>query len=519
MNDERHLQVERYLQFVNRRKWVIGIPVILAVLAAAAYSFISSPTYTAEATARINVGFAGTQDEAPAGRYINTFAAIVEARPVLQAVIDELALDTTPRELERDVSAERVEGTELLRITAVAGSREEAADIANAISELLSDPAFVSAYLPDTAAALDQTIEETRQALREEETMLAQLQAADADGATIAGQAAVVAVAQNTLQSLLDQRTNELLRREQAARSFTIVEPATPPESATSPRWGFNLMAGLLAGLAAGAALGLVLEYVDPTLRGVRDLAGVTRLPVLASIPFGIRWKYPPRPVSSEYRLLATKIHASLRDQGRKSILFTSSRPEEGCTTVAAYSAMALAQTGLHVLLLDANLSRPDLHRLLNLPLAPGLYNFISSNGARPQQPIAEAAIEAIQPSPVPRLSVLTAGMKVSDPSELLASAEMREFLAYLEAQFDVVCIDGSSMQESAGSAVIAPAVGAVVLVAAEGQASSTSVEEAITELTSLRANTLGLVFCKATEPVDLRYSGRVNERRTKRRA
>jgi len=264
--------------------------------------------------------------------------------------------------------------------------------------------------------------------------------------------------------------------------------------------WKFNLAAGLLAGIAGGVALSLVLEYVDPTLRGVRDLEGVTGLPVLASIPFGIRWKYPPPPVSPDYRLLATKLQTGLQEQHRRSVLFTSARPEEGNTTVATYTAMAMAQAGLRVLLLDANLNRPDLHKLFNIPLSPGLYNFISTNGARPMKPLPDAAPDAIQASPVPRLSVLTAGAKMNDPSELLASAEMRQFLDYLEAQWDVIVIDGPAMSASAGSAVIAPVVDGVVLVAAEGQASSRSVEETLGELTSLGAHSMGLVYCKASE-------------------
>jgi Mrp family chromosome partitioning ATPase len=160
---------------------------------------------------------------------------------------------------------------------------------------------------------------------------------------------------------------------------------------------------------------------------------------------------------------------------------------------------MALAQAGLRVLLLDANINRPDLHRLFNLPLAPGLFDFISTNGARPTKQIP-AANDVIQSSPVPRLSVLTAGAKMNDPSELLASAELRGFLDYLETQWDAIIIDGSAMQSSAGSAVMAPVVDGVVFVAAEGQASSKSVEDTVRELTSLGAHSLGLVYCKATE-------------------
>jgi Mrp family chromosome partitioning ATPase len=95
---------------------------------------------------------------------------------------------------------------------------------------------------------------------------------------------------------------------------------------------------------------------------------------------------------------------------------------------------------------------------------------------------------------------VLTAGTKMNDPSELLASVEMRGFLDHLKSQWDVIVIDGPPMNISAGSAVLAPVVDAVVLVAAEGQASSRSVEETVSELNSLGGNTLGLVYCKATE-------------------
>jgi capsular exopolysaccharide synthesis family protein len=197
---------------------------------------------------------------------------------------------------------------------------------------------------------------------------------------------------------------------------------------------------------------------------------------------------------------LATKLRTVLQVNGTKSILFTSTRPEEGNTTVTTYAAMAMAQAGLRTLLLDANLNRPDLHKLFNVPLTPGLFNFVSQNGTRPALPEAEIIDDIVQESPVPRLSVLTAGNKLSDPSELLASAEMRAFLDAVESRWDVVLIDGAAMSAGAGSAVIAPAVDGVVLVAAEGQATGNSVEDTVGELASLGANTLGLVFCKATE-------------------
>jgi capsular exopolysaccharide synthesis family protein len=480
---------------------VLIIPVLLAVLGAALLSYTTPPTYESTATIRIDVGaIVDDPSESNADRALNSFAIQMRSTPFLQRVAENLDLNTTGRGLKGRISTSPVAGTELIEITAKAGDAEEASAIANELVSLLQDSAVIEELAPDVTSTLQAQSEAARQALDDEQARLSELEASGASAAQVESQRAIVVATQNTYATVANLLLEARLDVARLAQSVRLVEPADIPDAPTSPRWAFNLAAGLLAGIVAGIALALVLEYIDPTLRDVRDLEGVTRLPVLASIPFGIRWKYPPPPVSPDYRLLATKLQTGLEDGQRKSVLFTSARPEEGNTTVATYTAMAMAQAGLRVLLLDANLNRPDMHKLFNLPMSPGLYNFISQNGARPAKPMPDAAMDAIQSSPIPRLSVLTAGTKMNDPSELLASAETREFLRYLETQFDVVVVDGPSMETSAGSAVIAPVVDGVVVVAAEGQASSHSVEETVDELTSLGARAMGLVYCKATE-------------------
>lgn len=501
MNEQSRLQIERYLQLVNRRKWVLVIPVVVSLLGAALLSYLTEPVYEATAVARVNLNEAGidTQDPNSADRFLFTYSEIIRTNQFLTRVSENLNLEDHG-DLGDRVEIVPVEGTELLEISAKANDPDDAAAIANELANLLRDPAFLATTIPNSAAVLEQQVEIARTRLEDAQAELARLQSTGAPQSDIAFQESLVEVAEASYQSLLGDLENAQIRQGQAARAFTLIEAAEPPAAPIEPRWRFNLAAGLLAGLVAGVALSLVLEYVDPTLRGVRDLASVTRLPVLASIPFGVRWKYPPPPVSPDYRLLATKLQTALQDSGRKSVLFTSTKPEEGNTTVATYAAMAMAQAGMRVLLLDANLSRPDVHKLFNLPLSPGLFNFISTNGARPTAPLPEATAQIVQQTPVPRLSVLTAGAKLSDPSEPLASVEMREFLDYVEREYDAVVIDGSAMSSGAGAAVIAPVADGVVLVAAEGQASSTSVEETVAELASLGGKTLGLVYCKATE-------------------
>ncbi len=502
MNEESRLQLERYLQLVNRRKFVLVVPVVLAVLGAALLSYLQNPVYVATATVRVNPAQAGidAQDPGAADRFLTTQSEIIKRRTFTDQVVATLGLEGASADLDGRVTTIPIPNSELIEIQAKASDPDEAADIANAVAELLRDPVFMSQFNSDSVAALTRDVDAAGQRLEDEQAILENLRSTGASESEITVQEQVVESARNSYEALFTQRQEAIIRQDQAARAFTVIETAEPPGAPVSPRLYFNLAAGLLAGLAAGVALSLMLEYIDPTLRGVRDLESVTRLPVLASIPFGVRWKYPPPPVSPDYRLLSTKLRTLLQEAKHKSVLFTSTRPEEGNTTVATYTAMAMAQAGLRTLLLDANLNRPDLHKLFNVPMSPGLYNFISQNGARPALPVGEAIDDIIQESPVPRLSVLTAGTKMNDPSELLASAEMRSFLDAVESKWDVVVIDGSAMDSGAGSAVIAPVVDGVVLVAAEGQASSNSVEDTVGELASLGAKTLGLVYCKATE-------------------
>jgi capsular exopolysaccharide synthesis family protein len=502
VNEESRLQLERYLQLANRRKWVLIIPVVLAVLGAALLSYLQDPVYVATATVRVDAAESGVdQSDADASfRFLNTYSEIIQTNRFLNRVVDDLGLEGGDAELDGRVSTELVPDTELIRISARANDAEQAAAIANDVANLLRDPSFMAQFLTDSTTVLASQVEAAAQTLADEQAELDNLVSTGASESAVNSQQAIVDATRNSYESLLAQLEQARVQEGQAARAFNVIEEAVAPDAPVSPRWMFNLAAGLLAGLAAGVALALVLEYVDPTLRGVRDLESATKLPVLASIPFGIRWKYPPPPVSPDYRLLATKLRTVLQDTDHKSVLFTSTRAEEGNTTVATYTAMAMAQACLRTLLLDANLNRPDLHKLFNVPMSPGLYSFISQNGARPTLPVADAIDDIVQDSPVPRLSVLTAGAKMNDPSELLASAEMRQFLDAAEAKWDVVIIDGSAMSSGAGAGVISSSVDGVVLVAAEGQASSTSVEDTVGELASLGANTLGLVYCKATE-------------------
>ena len=123
MNEESKLQLERYFQLVNRRKFVLAIPIVLAVVGAALLSLLTTPVYTATATLRVDIAAAGVdvQDPNAAARFVETQSRIIKTRDFLRHVIEDLNLQTTPKKLADKVGTKPIPGTELVKVTANAG--------------------------------------------------------------------------------------------------------------------------------------------------------------------------------------------------------------------------------------------------------------------------------------------------------------------------------------------------------------------------------------------------------------
>ena len=164
----------------------------------------------------------------------------------------------------------------------------------------------------------------------------------------------------------------------------------------------------------------------------------------------------PKSPVSEAYRLLRTNLHFSGLDKPIKTILITSAGPSEGKSTTAANLAVALAQAGHKVLIVDADLRKPVQHRIFNLKNLKGLTNFLVDN---------HEAQDLIQENGVPGVFVLTCGPIPPNPSELLGTTRMVELLDFARDNFDYVIIDTPPAVAVADAAIVAPKVDGVILV------------------------------------------------------
>lgn len=197
----------------------------------------------------------------------------------------------------------------------------------------------------------------------------------------------------------------------------------------------------------------------------------------------------PKDPVSEQFRTIRTNIQFVSVDRDLKLVAFTSSRISEGKSTVTANVAITWAQSGKRVLLIDADLRRSTLHSTFQLDNRTGLTTILTSKQATMN------VTDFIHDSGVKNLSVLTAGPTPPNPSELLNSQRMQDFLSGIKDQYDLVVLDVPPMLEVTDTQVLASQLDGVILVVRAGKTQKSEIRRAVDMLRLAKANILGYVF------------------------
>jgi capsular exopolysaccharide synthesis family protein len=185
------------------------------------------------------------------------------------------------------------------------------------------------------------------------------------------------------------------------------------------------------------------------------------------------------------YRTLRTNLLFSAAVQELKRIVVTSAGPKEGKSTTAANLAIAFAQQGHRVLLVDCDLRRPRVHKMFDQPQQPGLTELL----------VGTASLEdCVQATMVPNLVTLTSGALPPNPVELLGSARMREFLQMMSG-VDMVVLDTPPLLAASDAAVLGRIADGVVMVVRAGQTQRGAVQESVQQLTNVGARIIGTVL------------------------
>src|SRR5215470_9966766 len=305
-----------------------------------------------------------------------------------------------------------------------------------------------------------------------------------------------------------------------------VIEPADVPGSPIGPMRLRTILIGFLVSLIGGVGLAFFLEYLDNTVKSVEDVVRFAQLPTLAVIPsintettraLSSRKKengdgsgsvnglslattshLSPGKMSrlvaldhlssvvEAYRMLRTSVLLSAAGNPPKTILFTSGQPGEGKTTTAINTAISLAQLGSSVLLIDADLRRPTVHKIFKLNQAQGLSTFLS------QQVEIDSLVHKLW---VPNLYVLPSGPIPPNPAELISSERMKDALRALSGKFDHILIDSPPLINVTDPLILSTMVDGVILVIQAGRSTRDLVRRARTELTSVGAKIFGVVL------------------------
>jgi polysaccharide biosynthesis transport protein len=295
------------------------------------------------------------------------------------------------------------------------------------------------------------------------------------------------------------------------SNNFRIVDIARVPTGAIEPNIPRNLAFAFMLGLTSGVGLAFLLEGLDNTVRTTEQAQMISGFPPLGMIPLGSRaareganGKHlviatsreavelvakvrPQSQMAESYRAMRTSLLLSNLGAPPKVIMITSALPQEGKTTTSINCAVVLAQKNVRVLLIDADLRRPSIHKTLGMGPRSGLSSVLTGSATLQQTIIKSSILE--------NLWVLPAGTPPPNPAELLASANMRDLLEELRGQYDHIVIDTPPTLSVTDAVVLSPRADAVILVIRSGQTTKQALRRSRDILTQVNAKVSGVLL------------------------
>ena len=482
-----------YASLLARRKGLIIVPVVVAVAAALALSWAQSPVYSSTAEVLVQSRETGALYEvgpgvvANSGRAIDTEVEVMEGDTVRSRVQDDLGLDDPPPAATATV----VDNTDVIRVQVSADDPASAQALADA---------YATAY---TDLRREQSVDELLAASIEVQQQIDELQAQvdelPEDDPRVGPLVAQVASLSQTLDQL---QVDSSLRTGGAS----IVEPADLPSDPVEPRPARNALFAGLAGLVLGLAAVLLVGYADTSVTSAADLARITPVPVLASVPIEpptdrrlVALSAPNGAAGEVYRTLRTNLGLLGAGTPVRVIQITSSVAGEGKTTTAGNLAVMCARAGGRTVVVDADLRRPQMHTGFGIADRPGLAEVLLGSDL-------DDAITSVELTPDASLDLLPCGSPPPNPAEMLSSPRMRTVLMELAERYDHVIVDSAPILPVADSLTLTAASDGVLVVVEARRTTATQVRGCLQRLEGIRAPVVGVVLNRAEVARSDRY-------------
>ena len=293
------------------------------------------------------------------------------------------------------------------------------------------------------------------------------------------------------------------------------VDPAMIPSTPTRPAKSRNIALSFLVGLVGGIGLALLREYLDNTVKTPDDVETLARLPSLAVVPaftdengtsrksrlLGasvnghekrielVAQHLPKSQMSEAFRALRTSLLLSQAGHPPQVILVTSALPREGKTTAAANLAVTLAQLGDRTLLIDADLRKPGIGRLLNL--TDGKYAGLSSYLAG----VSSLDLVTVPHPSIPNLVAIPTGPLPPNPADLLSSHKLADAIGQLRREYKFIVVDSPPIMAATDAVIVSVQADGVLLVVRSGETPKEAFTRARDLLTNVKCRLLGVVL------------------------
>jgi non-specific protein-tyrosine kinase len=511
--------VRRYAGLFWHWGWLLAI---FAILGAAAAFFVSSgrpDVYRSRATMLISESRTINEyaNILASERLALTYSQLMVQQPVMEGVIERLGLSISPDQLKSSVNVNVVADTQLIEVSVESLDPIEAAQIANTVGTVFAETnaSLQSERYIDSKESLSTQLAEMElqiQAANDELTNLEDgfEQVVDNNGntqviITLEQQRdrdrleANLALYSRIHADLLVNFEEVRLAEIQSTSTVRLVEPAQPNSRPIRPIPTQDALLGGVAGLILAMALVLLMEALDDTIKGPRDVTHALGLPVIGFIarvdqdPSGPIAAVTPRsPAAEAFRSLRTNVQYASVDHPANVILVTSPLPKDGKSTISVNLATVLAQSGKKVVIIDSDLRRPTLHKRLRLSNRLGLSDLFVQH---------EINIEgALRKTKIPNLFLISSGGLPPNPAELVGSEKMGKILDRLQEVMDVIIIDSPPVMAVTDAVVLAGRSDGVLLTVEPGQTKLALARQSVEQLRRSGARILGVVMNKVEQ-------------------